>query len=272
MKQLNLNESSPRGIPLVLCALSLIVVVSSCATTPSRRRNTSTPAEPNSRSELVFINMEEASGWVAYECDSEGDGGETENYRVVVIRQKSGEIIYDSQIPLASNLCTHGFEMAPEDPRLKRLGQNVDREIIEPLEAYQKSLENETSAETTAVQPEATSTPAPPKKEKVKKETVEAEPTVPVEAVAAVTITGMDGDFILLDFSQTDLPVAGDRFFLRSTPEVIEIPGTDETVLASEGEVTGLVEIVSVEGTSAQSQLLSGDIPKAGTAEKVGTP
>lgn len=235
----------------------------------------------DSRSELVFLNIAEASGWVAYNCNPSDEATETENYRIVVIRQSNNELIYDSLVPLAADLCTHGFEMDPEDPRLQKLGRNVDAEIIEPLEAYQKSLNKEKRpSEAPPVQkPEEPTAPeeraTPPendgKEGATATEPAAAAPNTPA-ASGAISISGVDGDSVLLQLNNEEIPVAGDRFFLRTPPKIIAIPGTGEKIVTSEGEVTGLVEIVSVENGSARARILSGSAPETGVAEKVPNP
>ncbi|MGA0332585.1 MAG: hypothetical protein ACO3N7_11535 [Kiritimatiellia bacterium] len=278
-----MNRNSLRGISRFFCVLGTGLVLSSCASPSSGRPGSGPLSSDPVRSELVFLNIEEASGWVAYTCHA-GDGGETENYRVVVIRQKSGEIIYDSQIPLAADLCTHGFEMSPEDPRLQRLARNVDQGIIEPLEAYQKSLEitpepapePETRVEAVSAAPVTAPLPAPTPEAPAAAEESPA-PDVQtdveeIEPVPEITIAGTEDEWVLLEFGLIPLPKVGDRLFLRSNPKVIAIPGTNEKIITAEGQVTGLVEIVSVEGSTVKSQILSGTAPEFGVAEKVGTP
>ncbi len=268
------SMGSPRRTPSLFCALGLTIFLSSCASSSAKRREPSAPVTEDSRSELVFLNIEEASGWVAYNCNPSGDETETETYRVVVIRQKSGEVIYDSQIPLAADLCTHGFEMSPEDPRLKKLGRNVDSEIIEPLEAYQKSLEMEKAAPKAApeTKPEPAAqetkaqTPAEPK------EAAAPAPKAVEQANLTLPILGKDGDAVLLNLKDQEAPAVGDRFFLLTQPEVIAIPGTDEKVIISKGEVTGLAEIQSVKNETARAKILSGNMPESGVAEKINKP
>ncbi|MDF3129719.1 hypothetical protein P0Y35_10980 [Kiritimatiellaeota bacterium B1221] len=272
------SMGSPRRIPLTFCALGLTLFLSACASNPAKRRVSSAATMEESRSELVFLNIAEASGWVAYNCNPSGDEAETETYRVVVIRQKSGEVIYDSQIPLATDLCTHGFEMSPEDPRLKKLGRNVDSEIIEPLEAYQKSLKDKAPATETA--PESKVEPEPePAAQNRETETASAPATVSATAGAEaaedanyLTITGTDGDSILIECNDQQNVKAGDRVFLLTQPEIIAIPGTDEKVLISKGEVTGLAEIQSVEKGVARAKILNGEIPESGVAEIIQKP
>jgi hypothetical protein len=125
------------GFLLFLFGGTCLLFSSGCRSTSySAPRPTVEPAEI--RSELMLLNVPEASGWVAYHC-TPSEEPEMEDYRVVVIRQQTGTIIYDSQIPLAVDLCTHGFEMAPDDPRLQHLARTVDSSIIEPLEAFRRN-------------------------------------------------------------------------------------------------------------------------------------
>lgn len=265
------GQSSRKGISSLAYALGLGLLLTGCASTGSSSGGNTRQAEDDDiRSEMVLLNIPEASGWVAYNCNPTGSQ-EMEDYRVVVIRQKSGEIIYDSQIPLAVDLCTHGFEMALDDPRLQRLARNVDTEIIGPLEAYQKSLKRE-STET-----------APPPQKKKKPEVEAAAPVAdtPMEAAGTLTpsvnddtkprfkIVGMkDGD-VLLESVGSEMLNPGDRLFLLTEPKVISIPGSNETLTASEGEVAGLVEVISVADKSAQAKILSGEAPASGHAQKI---
>ncbi|WFB37144.1 hypothetical protein P3T73_05150 [Kiritimatiellota bacterium B12222] len=219
--------------------------------------------------------MSEASGWVAYNCGP-GESEEMEDYRVVVIRQKTGEAIYDSQVRLAADLCTHGFEMAFDDPRLQRLAENVDTEIIEPLEAYQKSVEQiEAPVESPAPAPPTSSVP------EAKEVSISEAAEAPKAQVDADTVYGQDPLYeiksaskkeVVLIQSPTALLQVGDRLFLRKRPQVMAIPGTDENVLISEGDVTGLVEVVSVDKLTVTTQLLTGEAPADGIAEKAENP
>jgi len=263
------------------CVLLTAGLLSSCASVQSRQAP-NTPAHQDTRSELVFLNIEESSGWVAYNCN-QGDAEELENYRVVVIRQKTGDIIYDSQIPLAANLCTHGFEMAPNDPRLKKLAQNVDDGIIEPLEAYQRSLEQEELESKAAKapvmgEPMADEKIAPtPKPSSVSTPQSTPEPAVkrssnPTSSQPSIEIVGNDEKQVELRLTKESSLQVGDRLFLRESPTYIRIPGTGEDILNSEGEVTGLIEISAVEGLSAQAKVLSGEVPKDGIAEIIQKP
>ena len=270
MKHSSSYRSSPLRISLMVCILGMSVLLSSCARTGKTvKRNR--PQTVETRSELVFLNIPEASGWVAYNCNP-GGSPEMEDYRVVVIRQKSGEIIYDSQIPLAADLCTHGFEMAQDDPRLQRLAQNVDADIIDPLEAYQKSLETETPAPELkkpapkAAQPEATES-VDDKAETNASAVGEEVPNVKAEVVK-VKILGMAAEMVLLGTPNGLALQPGDRLFLREEPDVIAFPGSDETFVASEGQVTGFVQVVTVENNTAKAKILSGTIPGSGYAEK----
>lgn len=269
MRHFIFRQNSHLRISLTFCVVGTCLFLSSCASTGRRPRATRT-AEPDSRSELVLLNIPEASGWVAYNCNP-GGTPEMEDYRVVVIRQKSGEIIYDSQIPLAADLCTHGFEMAPDDPRLQRLARNVDTEIIDPLEAYQRSLEEKPMApEPVAPEPEAKASPTPDPAAPGP----EAADSTPASAPqpAQVKILGMAEGRVLLDLADAETLQPGDRLFLRHNPTVIALPGSDETFVASEGEVAGLVEVVSVKDTSAQAKILSGSVPESGYAEIIVKP
>lgn len=277
MKNPTALQSFPKGISLMLCVLGLGLFLSGCTSTGERSPGSSRKPEIDTRSELVFLNIQEASGWVAYNCNPSGTP-EMEDYRVVVIRQKSGEIIYDSQIPLAADLCTHGFEMAKDDPRLQRLAQNVDADIIDPLEAYQKSLEAETPTPEVKKPAPAAKAPKPevtePSAVKSEVKTPEVAEEAPVDAASLpkVKILGMADEMVLLESTAERTLQAGDRLFLRKDPQVIAFPGSDEKFVASEGLVSGLVQVDSVEQNTAKAKILSGEVPASGYAEKIETP
>ncbi|MDA3873886.1 MAG: hypothetical protein PF795_07985 [Kiritimatiellae bacterium] len=234
------------------------------------------------RSELMLLNVPEASGWVAYHC-TPSEEPEMEDYRVVVIRQQTGTIIYDSQIPLAVDLCTHGFEMAPDDPRLQHLARTVDSSIIEPLEAFRRNQPAPDPIAAPAEPPLASSDSTSEPATETETETAdlsEAEATVPETTEPAVTTRDEEEDekpFILgayenevlhIDLKEAGSLSQGDRLFVRNPPQIIALPGTDEQILVSEGEVVGLVEVISTEGLTASAKLLNGEIPENGHLEK----
>jgi|GEM_PF-1069149 len=249
------------------------------------------PRDTPPRSELVLLNVSEASGWVAYACDPD-DAEESETYRIVVIRQASGEIIYDSQVPLTAALCTHGFEMAPDDPRLRNLAVNVDRNIIDPLESYRDNREEADSASSLQEPLETESeeqeeTPAPPEVSEpaVSEEAEPADPQpvdTPVEPVSeeepaaeevttgitGVRVKEVDGKNVTLEIDGEHLLQVGERLFVRKPAKKIALPGYDRDVVLSEGEVAGLLFISEVDETSATARVLSGEVPENGTLER----
>lgn len=277
-----------KGFLLFLFGGAYLVISSGCQSTSySAPRQTEETKEI--RSELVLLNVPEASGWVAYHCTPE-DEPEMEDYRVVVIRQQTGTIIYDSQIPLATDLCTHGFEMAPDDPRLLRLARTVDSSIIEPLEAFQrdqpepeptvKSAEPESPAET---ETSSDATASDEKSETAETGSVEDEETATSDEPAGTSVRSraeemeekspfrmgaFENELLHIEVKEAGSLKIGDRLFVRNPPQMIALPGTNEQILVSEGEVIGLVEVVSTEDLTATAKLLNGEIPERGHLEK----
>jgi hypothetical protein len=217
----------------------------------------------------LFLNIEEASGWVAYSCDPEG-AGEMEDYRIVVIRQTSGEVIYDSLVPLAANLCTHGFEMSPDDPRLQRLAQNVDEGIIEPLEAYQKSIRQELES-TAELIPESQFSSST--KEVIEEKTAEKSVGKTSGALASnaprFELIHADESQVILRLPEAGALEVNDRLFLREQSKIIKLPGMDVDVITSEGLVTGLIQVTSIDGLNGRAKILSGKAVEFGLAEKI---
>jgi len=255
------------GVRLMTVA-ALGLILNGCATPepspgPAARRQQ--PAVPV-RTELVLLNMTEASGWVGYTC-SESAEGEMEDYRVVVIRQQTGDIIYDSQVLLATDLCTHGFEMAPDDPRLEQLARNVDRSIIEPLEAFQR-------AQPTPAEPEDTDPDIEEDVQEITSVTDDpSEEDEPARAeIALYVLVSVDGEQAEVEFSPEAPLEPGDRLFVRTPPNRITLPGSDEQILTTEGEVSGLVQVTHVEETTATVNLLSGEFPDDPHLEKAARP
>lgn len=263
-----------KGFLLCLFGGTCLLTSSGCqSTSPAAPRRPEKPTEI--RSELVLLNIPEASGWVAYHC-TPSEEPEMEDYRVVVIRQQTGTIIYDSQIPLAVDLCTHGFEMAPDDQRLQHLARTVDSSIIEPLEAFRRS------------QPAATPTPAPTEsdstssdtttKPEVEHEMSEAVATVPsestlktrtqVESEKPFGLGAYENGILHITLQEAGSLAEGDRLFVRNSPQIITLPGTEEQILVSEGEVVGLVEVISTDNLTASARLLNGEIPENSHLEK----
>lgn len=207
-----------------------------------------------------------------------------EDYRVVVIRQNSGEIIYDSQIPLASNLCTHGFEMSPDDPRLKKLSQNVDSGIIEPLEAFQKSIKETEDVEIMeeATEPEEVSaeeisdegaSEAPVVEETESDLTMASKSEISERGKASTfQINTFDQKTVELELTENHTLETGDRLFLREQPTLIKIPGAVDEMIRTDGIITGLVQVTEIDGNKSVAKILSGSVPEGGIAETVKKP
>ncbi|MEX2607102.1 MAG: hypothetical protein WD708_07120 [Kiritimatiellia bacterium] len=280
-----------KGVLLVLFGGTGLMFSSGCRSNSYSDPGPTPDREPEKiRSELVLLNVPEASGWVAYHC-TPSEEPEMEDYRVVVIRQQTGTIIYDSQIPLATDLCTHGFEMASDDPRLQHLARTVDSSIIKPLEAFRRSQPK--SVVSTPESPESTeseseSEPAGPdstsgisqevvaEKEENGTETTASsgrpEPVVSpparLEDERLFQLGAYENEVLHITLKEAGGLKAGDRLFVRNPPQIIALPGTGEQILVSEGEVVGLVEVLSAEDLSASAKLLNGEIPENGHLEK----
>lgn len=276
----------PAGNAATIATLAAVLILNGCAMFSNNGPKVPTRPPPPSppRSEMVLLNMSEASGWVAYDCDPEA-GEETETYRIVVIRQASGEIIYDSQVPLTANLCTHGFEMAPTDPRLEQLARNVDRNIIAPLESHGNSEAHGNSTEKAApggrepqggisvidaeskdVEPSDTGSGPEPAAAGESASDTGADTMVPGK-LEGVRIVSVEGKQVTLLQEEDDLLAPGRRYFLRYPPKVIALPGYEQDSLVSKGEVAGLIEVDDVDGTDATARLLSGEAPAEGYLE-----
>ncbi len=200
--------------------------------------------------------MTEASGWIAYSAP-EGKGSQLEEYRIVVIRSRTNELIYDSTVPMASDLRTHGFEMDQNDPRLRRMATAVDRDVIAPLEAFQATQSIPKPPASVPPPPSVTPTPAP-----------EAVGGVPAESSATLTPLILDvGEKTLrIAFPSGQTVAVGTRYFVRAPDRKLRLPGIDEEVL-NKGEISGLVEINAVDGQQATATLVSGEIPAKATLE-----
>jgi hypothetical protein len=270
-----LPSSLLKGFLLLMFGASCLLFSSGCRSLRSRAAE-----EPDEvRSELVLLNVTEASGWVAYHCSPSQDP-EMEDYRVVVIRQQTGAIIYDSQIPLASDLCTHGFEMAPDDPRLLSLAQNVDSSIIEPLEAFRRSqseANNASESETDTTTNSSNEPSAGVASEHNMRNVRTAAPSAYTSTVAAqenaseespYRMTSIENGIVHMVLKDSGSLNQGDRLFVRNPQQIISIPGTGEQVLVSKGEVVGLIEVVSSEGLIASAKRITGEIPGNGHLEK----
>ncbi len=235
----------PRSLSLLAACTGAIFLTSGCATSSIFSRAPAEPAEAQPRTELVLLNVSESSGWVAYACEKE-HGDEVEEYRIVVLRTRTGEVIYDSTVPLASNLCTHGFEMDANDPRLRRMAQSVDRDLITPLESFQNS-QGGASAEPPPAPPRPPSPPPP------------AQPPNAPEAAFSLVSRADDGT-LTLQMTAPGTLQPGQRLFARAPDRVISLAGLEDPVV-TRGEITGMLEVVSVDGSQATARRLSGEIP-----------
>ena len=244
---------------------STLMFLTSCATTPSPSIG-GPEGDVLPRTELVLLNIPEGSGWVAYRPDSMSE--DVEDYRIVVLRQADNSLIYDSVIPLAANMATHGFELAKDDPRLRELGFNVDKNIIEPLESV---------AETEMFQEETED--APPSEELESAERIESVPEPKAEApeqeaelrpmtTDGLVILKVEGNIITIGISEKEEVTIGDTLFVRTPDKTIALPGTGEELLVSSGAVAGMVEVISVDGKTAQATLLNGTIPDRAKLER----
>jgi len=241
----------------VFTALVATVFLSGCAFTNRTPRPSQPQAGENPRTELVLLNVTEASGWVAY-SGPDGKGSQLEEYRIVVIRSRTNELIYDSTVPMASDLRTHGFEMDQNDPRLRRMATAVDRDVIAPLEAFQRET---TGSVTPPPQPAPTPLPAP-EPEAVKPSPSEESPPAP----AGLRILDLSEKSLRIALPREESAVVGARYFVRAPDRSLRLPGIEEEVV-TKGEISGLVEISSVKGLEATATLVSGEIPANATLE-----
>jgi hypothetical protein len=247
------------------------LVFTGCTTTgpTPRSRNANTPP----RTELVLLNVPEGSGWVAYRRQDDTD--QVEDYRIVVIRQSTDELIYDSVIPLAASVATHGFELAKDDPRLQNLAQNVDRNIITPLENVMPQLADSTApapVATPAPQPVMESEPVspepaitPPTPEVVMEEVASPEPPVYPQLEDSdqeYPLLRVNGDQVIIGMPAEGSLSPRDRLFVREADRTITLPGEQEQQLVSRGSLTGLIQVESVQGRIATTILLSGYMPE----------
>ena len=247
------------------------------------------------RTQLVMINRAESSGWVGY-TDQAMINPPKEDYRVLVIRQKTGEILYDSVVPLPANLKTHGFEMEPGDPRLQGLARRVDQNIIAPMEAYkQRSGQSESAPPPPPAPTPVEEAPAPPtspaEEPTVPEASVEPPPAPksveppaapkqeglpalvegPDSSLTGITVLETAKTSLTLDVEPAGMLQKGDRVYLRRPPKVIVLPGMEENIMTP-GEVAGLVEIRSVDDGTVTAKLLSGEIPDQMYFERAETP
>jgi len=222
----------------------MILLAVGCASTGSSPpdRILRKPAAPP-ETQLLLLNVAEASGWVAYGAA----GQETQKYRIVVSREDNGLIIYESQVYLSDKLETHGFEMAEDDARLMGIARQVDTGILAPLRK---------AALDAAPPPDSTETPR------------EAPPSPPINTLEGVEVVSADADGMILRQTTPDLLAPGDRIFLRTPPEYIEDVDGGAPILVSRGRVAALLEVTAIEGDQVTLVRRSGEIPLAGYLEK----
>jgi len=254
-------------LPLLFCLA--LILLSGCASSRARRGSDSA-ATMTPRTELVLLNVPEGSGWVAYRQDEQSD--EVEDYRIVVLRQSNNELIYDSVIPLAASMATHGFELAKDDPRLQALAQNVDRNIIEPLEQVAQegppTLSDEENMESDS---EEMSSPMEESESLSSVETESETSTVPSEentTVSELTLLSITDSEVMLSAEKDHSHQVGDQFFVREPDRSVSLPGSEEQVIVSKGTVTGLLEVTEVKPTELKASLLSGYLPESPRFEK----
>lgn len=236
--------------PLKLLLCTLLLASTGCRTTsahrpPSATRPRSAEISPL-RTELLLLNIAEASGWVAF-TDSSTDAEDTEDYRILIQRESTGEILFESSIPLARGLRTHGFEMSREDARLLNIASTVDAGILPPLQHIQ--AEPVTDRDVTA--------PAP------------AEPEESISVLTGVQVIEATKTGLILQLDDPERLNLGGRLFLRTPPEVMLDPDTGEALILSRGQIAALLEITDLTGDRATATLLSGAIPAEGYLEKV---
>lgn len=268
---MNYFSHFPSHILNGLLAFSAFTLLLTGCSTPPPQNAVQNPNTPT-RTELVLLNVPEGSGWVAYRKDENSD--EVEDYRIVVIRQSGNELIYDSVIPLAASMETHGFELAKDDPRLRNLALNVDSNIIEPLEsvmpeqpavsdAQRLEIEADNAMEMNdaeASTPPETPTPTP-EADVTEEAPADRLPEL-IESDRDYPLLQRNGDEVIIGMPAKDSLQPGDRLFVREADRTITLPGEEEQQLVSRGSLTGLVQVEAVSGRIATTILLSGYLPE----------
>ncbi len=267
-------------------ALSAVLIFMStgCASLSGPSRNAGDPSSIQpTRTQLLMLNRAESSGWVGYTDQAELNPPK-EDYRVLVIRQATGDILYDSNVPLPANMKTHGFEMEPGDPRMQGLARRVDENIIAPMEAYKQR--NENTATGSSLSPEEVPTAPVEENPEMAPSSTDADAPAPAPEAAdglpslvegpdssltGITVLETGTGTLVLDVEPADMLQKGDRIYLRRAPRVIVLPGMKDNIL-SPGEVAGLVEIRSVDEGTVSAKLLSGEIPAEMYFERAETP
>lgn len=211
----------------------ILSVFAGCGTlSPSPNRDNRAYRPPDTQ--LILLNVAEGSGWVAFH---EGGGTEdSELYRIRVTRASTGAVIYESTVYLPVHLQTHGFEMAHDDPRLARVAQQVDSEILAPL---RQGAQQTTPAPT-----------APPA----------------LTALDVEVLELLEDGMRLSQPPQQPLAV-GQTLYLRTPPEFLTDPVDGQTVMISRGRVAALLEVTEASETEMVILRRSGEIPEAGFFE-----
>jgi hypothetical protein len=198
------------------------------------------------RTEFLMLNIAEASGWVAF-TDSATAAEDTEDYRIVIQRESTGEILFESSIPLARGLRTHGFEMSREDARLVNIASTVDAGILPPLSEFHAE-------------------PAPLLTASVSEETEEI-----LSVLTGIQVVDATQTALIFELDSPDSLRPGDRLFIRTPPETMEDPDTGDLIILSRGRIAGLLEVTELSDGRATATLISGEIPAEGYFERVET-
>jgi len=235
--------------PLFSLIGTLLLVSVGCQTAPTHRPPPTSRVQPVEasplRTEFLMLNIAEASGWVAF-TDSATDAEDTEDYRIVVQRESTGEILFESSIPLARGLRTHGFEMSREDARLINIASTVDAGILPPLSQFH--------AETS---PSARPTPEG------------SDQTLSV--LTGIQVVDATQTALIFELDSPDSLRPGTRLFIRTPPETMEDPDTGDLIILSRGRIAGLLEVTDLSDGRATATLISGEIPAEGYFERVET-
>lgn len=234
---------------LVLVSGILLLVSAGCRSVPDTRTpahsRTPPPAPSPLRTELLLLNIAEASGWVAF-TESDSESVDTEDYRIIIQRESTGEILFQSSIPLARGLRTHGFEMSREDARLIQIASAVDTGILPPLSLVDAGR--------------STSPTVPPHSDAAE---------APLAVLTGIQVIDATENTLVLEMESPGLLQTGDRIFVRTPPETMQDPETGALLILSRGRIAGLLEITEQTETRAIATLLSGELPPEGYLERV---
>ncbi len=266
---------------IALLATGILLGISGCTSVPNDRAmrplpgrtQAQTPAASDrpSRVRFLLLNPHDTSGWIAYE---DGESADTEMYRVVVVRESTGELLYDGRAPLSVNLRESGFEMDEGDPRFQELIQAADRHFVTPLMQVAPAPTPQATPPRTPTSgaavprrsPQTRPQPAP-SAEAAPAEAPETTTPLPQRTSNDITLIETSGDIVKLNLgTQTDLS-AGQRMFMRTPPEILVNPVTQEETVLSRGQITALLEIISVDENRAEARILDGEVPEDGYFE-----